>query len=90
MHHNFVLLLLKVAVTGECCGSESGRQRKNVDRAGCAGTVGDSGLADNGARQVSATNLDPVRFFCLSCHTRTDAFAVRLKGWFLDAGVAQW
>ena len=90
MHHNFVLLLWKVAVTGECCGSESGKQRKNVDCAGCAGVVGDSGLADNGARQVSATNLDPVRFFCLSCHTRTDAFAVRLKGWFLDAGVAQW
>ena len=82
MHHKFVLQWLKVAVTGECCGSESGKQRKNVDRAVCSGAVGGSGLADNGARQVSATNLDPVRFFCLSCHTRTDAFAVRLEGWF--------
>ena len=50
MHHNFVLQLLKVAVTGECCGSESGKQRKDVDCAGCPGVVGDSGLADNGAR----------------------------------------
>ena len=83
MHHNFVLLLLKVAVTGECCGSKSGKQRENVDCAACAGVVGGSGLADNGARQVSAANLDPVRFFCLSCHTRTVPFAVRLEGWFL-------
>ena len=80
MHHKFVLRLLKIAVIGECCGSKSGKQRKNVDCAGCAGVVGDSGLADNGARQVSTADLDPVRFFCLSCHTRTVAFAVRLKG----------
>ena len=79
-----------MSLTGECCGSKSGRQRKNGYCAGCAGIAGGFGLADDGAGQVPVAHLDTVRFFCLSCHTRTDAFAVRLEGWFLDAGVAQW
>ena len=72
-------LVLKVA-SGERCGSKPGRQRQDVDCAGRAGVVGASSLADDGARQVATVDLDPVRFFCLSCHTRTDAFAVRLEG----------
>ena len=70
-------LVLKVA-SGERCGSKPGRQRKDVDCAGRSGVVGDSSMADDGARQVSTADLDPVRFFCLSYHPRTVAFAVGL------------
>ena len=78
MHHNFVLLLLKVAVTGECCGSESGKQRKNGYCAGCAGSAGGFSLANDGAGQVSIADVDLVRIFCLPRPTRTAAFAVGL------------
>ena len=70
--------LLKVAVTGECCGSKPGRQRKDEHCADCTGSVGGSGLAHDGARQVSVPDMDPVRIFCLPRHTRMDAFAVGL------------
>ncbi len=76
----FILFDVVVAGVGECCGSKPGRQRKDGNCAGCAGIVGGCSLANDGAGQVPATYLDPVRFFCLSCHTRTDAFAVRLSG----------
>src|ERR1700733_15642405 len=68
----------KVARTGECCGFNPGKQRTNGDCAGCAGVVGDSRLADDGAGQVSIADVGPVRIFCLPCHTRTASFAVGL------------
>src|SRR5580692_1712615 len=67
-------------VSGERSGFKPGRQRKDVDRAVRVWVVGDSGLADDGARQVSVADLDTVRFFCLPRHTRTAAFAVGLLG----------
>ena len=69
-------------VSGERCGFEPGRQRKNVDRAVRAWFVGGFSLADDAAGQVEIADLDTVRFFCLSCHTRTASFAVGLKSWF--------
>ena len=95
---SFASLAVVVAGVGECCGSKPGRQRQDVDCAGRFRVVGASSLANDGARQVSTVDLDPGRFFCLPCHTRTAAFAVRLFGksisrLFLvlyDAGVAQW
>ena len=73
MHH-----LALEFLSGECCGSKPGRQRKNVDRAVCAGSISGFGLADDAAGQVEIAYLDTVRFFCLSGHTRTAAFAVGL------------
>ena len=78
MHHYFAGLVVEVAGTGECCGSKPGRQRTDGDCAGCTGGVGDSRLADNGAREVSIADVDPVRIFCLPRPTRTAAFAVGL------------
>ena len=48
-----------------------------MDCAGRFRVVGASSLANDGARQVSTVDLDPVRFFCLPCHTRAVAFEVR-------------
>ena len=67
-----------VVRTGEWSGSEPGRQRTDGNCAGCTGIIGDSSLADNGAREVSVADLDPVRIFCLPRPTRTAAFAVGL------------
>ena len=64
-------------VAGVGCGSKPGRQRQDVDCAGRFRVVGASSLANDGARQVSTVDLDPVRFFCLPCHTRAVAFEVR-------------
>ena len=69
-------------VSGERSGSEPCRQRKNVDRAVRAWFVSGFSLADDGAGQLEVADLDTVRFFCLSCHTRTASFAVGLIGWF--------
>jgi hypothetical protein len=66
-------------VSGERCGSEPCRQRKNVDRAVRAWFVSGFSLADDAAGQTEVADLDTVRVFCLSCHTRTAAFAVGLK-----------
>ena len=65
-------------VSGERCGLEPYRQRKNVDRAVRAWVVGGFSLADDGAGQVSVADVDLVRIFCLPRHTRTAAFAVGL------------
>ena len=65
-------------MSGERCGFEPCRQRKNVDRAVLAWFVGGFSLADDGARQVSVADMDTVRIFCLPRHTRTAAFAVGL------------
>jgi hypothetical protein len=80
VHHYFAWLLFEVAGTGECCGSKPGRQRTDGDCVSFAGIVGDSRLADDGAGQVPVANVDPVRIFCLPCHTRTASFAVGLLG----------
>src|ERR1700677_3800020 len=68
----------KVARPGECCGFNPGKQRTDGNCASRAGVVGDSRLADDGAGQVPIADVDPVRIFCLSCHTRTTPFAVGL------------
>ena len=68
-------------MSGECSGSKPGRKRKDERRACCPWVVGVSGLANDGARQVSTADMDTVRFFCLPRHTRMDAFAVGLFGW---------
>ena len=97
----FADAVLKVVASGECIGSKPGRQRTDGDCAGFARIVGDSRLADDGAGQVPVANVDPVRIFCLPCHTRTASFAVGLLGQksfsrlflvleFYKAGVAQW
>ena len=78
MHHKFVRVVVEYAVIGECFGSKPGRQRTNGYSAGCSWSVGGFGLADDGARQVSDADVDPVRIFCLPRHTRTAAFAVGL------------
>ena len=65
-------------VSGERCGFEPCRQRKNGYCAGGSGGVGGFGLANDGAGQVSIADVDPVRIFCLPRHTRMDAFAVGL------------
>ena len=65
-------------VSGERCGLEPCRQRKNVDRAVRAWVVGGFSLADDGAGQVSIADVDLVRIFCLPCHTWTVAFEVGL------------
>ena len=65
-------------VDWNCCGYEPGRQRTDGNCAGCTGIVGDSRLADDGARQVSIADMDTVRIFCLPCHTWTVAFEVGL------------
>src|SRR6266581_3104055 len=57
-------------VSGERCGFEPCRQRKNVDRAVRAWVVGGFSLADDGARQVSVADVELVRIFCLPRHTR--------------------
>ena len=72
------LCTISLVVSGECCGSKPGEQRKDVDCAGSSGIAGGSGLADDGAGQVSEADLDSVRIFCLPRHTRMDAFAVGL------------
>ena len=77
-------------VSGERCGFEPCRQRKNGSYADGSGSVGGFSLADDGAGQVSVADLDTVGIFCLSRHTRAVAFAVGWKGWFFQAGVAQW
>jgi hypothetical protein len=74
----FVGLEVKVAVTGEWCGSKPGRQRKDGNCAGRTRGIGDFSLADDGAGQVSEADVDSVRIFCLPRHTRTAAFAVGL------------
>ena len=66
------------AVTGECCGSKPGRQRKDGNCARRTWGVGGSGLANDAAGQVSIADMDLVRIFCLPRHTRTAAFAVGL------------
>ena len=65
-------------VSGERCGLEPCRQRKNVDRAVRAWIVGGFSLADDGARQIEIADLDTVRIFCLPRPTRTAAFAIGL------------
>jgi hypothetical protein len=93
--------LQKVAVTGDCCGSKPGRQRKDGYCAGRTGIAGGFSLADDGARQTSIADMDIVRIFCIPRHTRTAAFAVGCKEEFVEcfesfrlcckkAGVAQW
>ena len=72
------LVLSSELVSGECSGSKPGRQRKDEHRAGCSRVAGGSGLANDGARQVSIADVDLVRIFCLPRHTRTAAFAVGL------------
>ena len=75
---SFRKAVLNVAGTGECFGSEPGRQRKDGNCAGCTWGVGGSSLANDGAGQVSIADVDLVRIFCLPRHTRTAAFAVGL------------
>ena len=74
------LCTIDFEVSGDCCGSKPGRQRKNGNYADGSGSLGGFSLADDGAGQVSVADLDTVRFFCLSRHTDSAAFAVGLYG----------
>ena len=72
------LCTISLVVSGECCGSKPGEQRKDVDCAGYYGIVGGCGLADDGAGQTAAADLGSIRIFCLPRHTWKAAFAVGL------------
>ena len=67
-----------VCSTGERRGSKPGRQRQDVDFTGCSGVAGGSGLADNGAGEVSIADVGAFGIFCLPRPTRAAAFAVGL------------